>query len=157
MVVSAAWLTLIVSGCEEKIPSDAREALLSAEDFFYFSVDPNRLENIPPDEALHGWKILGKASIEDKGTRTKLIGALRKGIEANDGKVAACFNPRHAIRVTHDGKTYDFVICFECFSISYYIDGARQKGILVTDSPRTVFNEILKELGLPLAGELVKD
>ena len=48
----------------------------------------------------------------------------KKGAAEQDQNVkAGCFRPRHGIRVTLDGKTSDFVICFECWQVKVYEGG----------------------------------
>src|SRR5262249_56401493 len=72
-------------------------------------------------DGFHGWKVLGSTTVKDAETVKKLAAAFKKGVEENNGIVAACFNPRHGIRLTHDGKTVDLVICFECFSVQEFV------------------------------------
>jgi hypothetical protein len=64
-----------------------------------------------------------------------------------------CFNPRHGIRVTHDGMTADFVICFECFQVVVYVTGDKEQRFLITASPAPVFNQTLQNAKVPLARE----
>ena len=63
---------------------------------------------------------------------------------------------RHGIRVTHDGKTADFVICFECFQVMVYVAGEKEQRFLITDSPASVFNQTLQNSNIPLARESEK-
>jgi hypothetical protein len=83
--------------------------------------------------------------------RNRLATAFKKGVAENKGIVANCFNPRHGIRVTHDGKTVDFVICFECFQVQAFVDDKPVSGFLITDSPAAEFNGVLKDAKVPLA------
>src|SRR5262249_1279362 len=86
-------------------------------------------EGVPPDpppkkkpkDSLHGGRLLGKATVKDATMRKNLAAALVKGAEESNGELAACFNPRHGIRATHDGKTAEFVICFECLQVRVYV------------------------------------
>ena len=77
-------------------------------------------------------------------TRKRLVAALEKGVEENKGDVMKCFNPRHGIRVTHEGMTADFVICFECFQVMVYVAGGKGQRFLITDSPAPIFNQTLQ-------------
>src|SRR5262249_3205646 len=114
------------------------------------SLSPGRPQQKPKD-TFHGWELLGKTTVNDAETRTKLVAAFKKGVDENKGVVAACFNPRHGIRVTHDGRTVDFVICFECFSVQVFAGDKQTKGFLITDSPASAFDSVLKEAKVPLA------
>jgi len=74
-------------------------------------------------------------------------------VEENEGESMKCFNPRHGIRVTHDGVTADFVICFECFRAVVYVAGEKEQRFLITNSPASVFNQTLQHTNVPLARE----
>ena len=106
---------------DSKIPERPRAALEKADQFELLSIDPDRQQEKPKDD-FHGWKVLGRTQIKDADTRKKLVAALQKGVGENDGTVANCFNPRHGIRATHEGKTMDFVICFECLQVQVYAE-----------------------------------
>lgn len=134
---------------DNKIPDELRALLEKAEQFELLSLSPDRPREKPKD-AFHGWKVLGKTTVKDAEARNKLVAAFKKGVTDNKGIVAACFNPRHGIRVTHDGKTADFVICFECFQVQVFVGDKREKGFLITDSPAAAFDGVLKEAKVPL-------
>jgi hypothetical protein len=155
----SALVVLFLAGCggnaldtklDDKIPEPARTALQEAEQFELLSLDPRRRQEKPTSH-FHGWKVLGKTLIADGPTRKKLLLALNKGVKENEGMVAACFNPRHGIRVTHQGKTIDFVICFECFQVDMYVAEKKEKGFLTTGSPQPAFDEALRAANIPLA------
>jgi hypothetical protein len=134
---------------ENKIPDDLRTILEKAEQFELLSLSPERLQEKPKD-AFHDWKVLGKTTVKSAETRDQLVTAFKKGVAANKGIVAACFNPRHGIRVTADGKTTDFVICFECFQVQVFVGDKQDRGFLITASPQVVFDNVLKEAKVPL-------
>ena len=140
-------------GCNKKqsLPEDAAQALVKSKDFELYSLSPKPPEKDDKSDKLQGWKILGKTKVTDADVRKKLISKFEAGVAENDGTVAGCFNPRHGIRVKHKGKVYDFVICFECYQVSRYIDGKRVDGFLITDSPQATFDKVLKDAKIPLA------
>ena len=143
-------------GCSSKLPPDVEQALDNPKTFKLFSLSPRRsvpgLEALAEDsEEFHGWRILGSKEIKDVDVRSKLIAAFKTGVAENNGTVADCFNPRHGIRVTHKGKAYDFVICFECYQVKCYMDEKATEDILISSSPQAVFDKILADLKLPLA------
>jgi hypothetical protein len=154
-----ALLTLIPFGVaarsadKEKdgaIPDQARTVLEKAEQIELLSLHPDRPLD-KPKEDFHGWKVLGKTVVKDAETRKKLVAALARGVKENKGEAALCFNPRHGIRATHDGKTADFVICFECFHGRVYVGDKELKGFLTTDSPEKEFDKVLTDAKVPLA------
>lgn len=141
---------------QNKIPDEARAILDKAGEFELISLDPVRPREKPKD-AFHGWKVLGKTTVKDAETRRSLIAAFAKGVEENKGIVAACFNPRHGIRASHDGKTVDFVICFECFSVQAFMGDKSDKGFLITRSPEALFNKVLREAKVALPEKDAQD
>ena len=149
-VLVALILVASTGGGGEKIPPDALAALQEGEKFELYSLHPAKATEPPPNN-FHGWEVLGSTTIEKAEVRGKLITALKKGAEASDGAVAACFNPRHGIRAVHAGKTYDLAICFECLQVAVYVDDKRQAGFLVTDSPQPTFDNVLKDAKVKLA------
>ena len=88
------------------------------------SLDPNLEPKDGKDaDRFHGWKVLGQTTIKDADVRKKVLDAVLKGIQENKGEAANCFQPRHGLHATHEGKTVDLVICFECLQIRAYGDG----------------------------------
>jgi hypothetical protein len=149
------FATVLLVGCtgssaDSKIPAGARTALEKADQMELLSTDPASQQEKPKDD-FHGWKVLGRTQIKDADTRKKLVAALKKGVGENDGMAAACFHPRHGIRATQGSKTTDFVICFECFQVQVYAGEKRDGSFLTTDSPQPVFDQVLREAGVPLA------
>ena len=105
----------------------------------------------PLKETFHDFAVLGRTEIYDQKQRAELLRALYKGIADSDGRVGACFNPRHGISASLAGETVDLVICFECLSIETYAKD--EKPVLTTSSPQPTFNHALKKAGLPIAKE----
>jgi hypothetical protein len=149
-------LALLLSGAcpqadekENKIPEKLRALLEKAEKFELLSLSPDDREEKPKD-AFHGWRVLGRTTVKDAEIRKKLVAAFEKGVAENKGIVAKCFNPRHGIRLTVADETADFVICFECYQVKAFIGDKQAEGFLVTDSPKGVFDDVLKEANVPL-------
>jgi hypothetical protein len=129
------------------IPTGARETLEHADQFELLSLSPEHLRE-PAKIDFHGFKVLGQIYIKDAAVRRKLVLAFERGVRENDGVIAACFNPRHGIHVVHNGKTADFVICFECRQVHAYGDDGGE--FLISDSPQPVFDGVLREAHVPL-------
>ena len=146
-----ALLAVGASGCRaagNDLPKDVRAVLDNADRFELLSLDPTRQKEKPKDD-FHGWKVLGKTEVKDAPTRKKVVAALYKGVADSDGTVAACFNPRHGIRATHDGKTVELVICYECLSMQCFL-GETRSGALTTRSPQKTFDQVLTAAKVPL-------
>jgi len=98
------------------------------------SIELVSLSPTPPSPAvasfgsLGGFAILGAAVTSDKGEIAQIARSLARGIRTTDGFMAMCFNPRHAIRYTVDGKPVVVLVCFEC-----------QRGEILHAGDKTVF------------------
>jgi hypothetical protein len=160
----SALLTALLSGCgdhssdsswngklTDKIPQQARTALEQATEFELFSLDPDVPDpDHPKEEDRH--KSFGSILVKDAPTRAKILAALDAGASSDKASPAMCFEPRHAIRVLHAGKSYLIVICFECNWAKIYIDDQpEEKGFGTTNSPETAFDEVLRTARIPLA------
>jgi hypothetical protein len=132
------------------MPPAAVAALEGAQTFELLSLSPEHLSE-PPADAFHRWKVLGTTKVTDPAVRTRLISALKQGVAENvDGMVASCFNPRHGLRITANGQTTDFVICFECLQVEMHAGGVKSS-FLTMSSPQPEFDQVLKSAGIPLA------
>lgn len=153
-----AWLTftlvLAVAGrsaaADNEIPKEARAAFEKATEFELFSIDPDRqAKKDDKAELLHGWKVLGKTTLKGDAAK-KARAAIQKGIKDSDGSVAACFNPRHAVRVVSGQNTYDLVICYECLYARVYQGTESLGNFLTAPGPANVLNGILTDAKIPL-------
>src|SRR5437667_296107 len=111
-----AWLLMVVialgltgRSTAGEIPAKVKAALKKADSWELYSLDPEQRKE-PPKVAFHDWRVLGKTTVTDADTRKRLVAALEKGAKENDGTVAACFNPRHGIRIKSGDNTIDLVI-----------------------------------------------
>jgi hypothetical protein len=150
------FLLFCCLGCGgKKAPPQVLVGLENAETFELISLEPmmslEPLDQKSGEERLRGNRVLGKTTIKDKETQVRLIDALKKGAAENVGDIAMCFNPRHNLRVSHEGKTVDLLICFECLQVKCFVDGQPDVGFLTSRSPQTVFDAVLKDAGIPLA------
>jgi hypothetical protein len=148
VLLAGLCLVGVACGADNKLPDNITAILDKADQVELYSLDPSRQKEIPAGADFHGWKVLGKTTVKDDA-RKALIAALKKGIKDSDGTVAACFNPRHGIRATVDGKTADVVICFECLSMSSFL-GETKGSALTTRSPEKTFNKILTDAKVPM-------
>lgn len=145
-------LMLPATGNPNTIPAEADAVLESWPTFELLSLDPS-VPEADGEDRFHQWKVLGSTQINDAQTRTKVIAALRKGVpKYDDGSRAACFWPRHGIRVKDGEMQFDFVICFECAYAVVYA-GNNEKdigGFQIAGSPQPAFDKALKSKGVKL-------
>jgi hypothetical protein len=136
----------------DEIPDAVQTALEKAPAFELLSLDPKHPDADHPSEFLRR-KVIGKAVVTDAATRRKLLDALDEGARTPLGVPPACFDPRHAIRVQFEDKTFYLTICFECNQVCVFVDD-RKDGELefnTADSPERTFDEVLSAAGVPLA------
>ena len=151
MRISFALLIIILSGCSTSgLPTNASRALRNAETLELFSLDPEIRDKTDDPTTFHGWVILGSTKLQDGNLRDSLIDALEKGVAENDGAAAGCYDPRHGIRGTYNGKQHDFVICFQCFQARWYIDDVENQGFLLSQSPQPTFDKLLRDASVAL-------
>jgi hypothetical protein len=149
--LAIAAVLVVVWACWDKngIPAEHRAILEQAEEIEVLSLMPDHLSDPPPD-GYHGFKVLGKTTVNDAAARKRLVTSFEKGVDI-DGTPFRCFNPRHGIRATHDGQTADFVICFECSYVQTFLNGAQGRTFAISNSPAAAFDEVLKKANVPLA------
>jgi hypothetical protein len=74
---------------------------------------------IPPKPVFHGFTILGIAHVTDLKEIQRLTDSLGKAIDAGKS-IAACFSPRHALRIKKADGQIDIVVCFQCSAVRVY-------------------------------------
>ncbi len=87
--------------------------------------------------------MLARVSVKDKETRAAVVAATLKGIQESDGSIARCFEPRHGIRVVHEKKTVELLICFACSQTEVFVDGKGIGTAPTTRSPSATLNKVL--------------
>ena len=102
------------------------------------------------NEKFHEYPVLGKITITEANQRQQLINALNDSIDSSDGSVAACFIPRHGLRLTEGTDITDYVICFQCHQIKIHSNG-KVDAVLTAGDAALKFNAFLKEAGIPIA------
>lgn len=132
---------------------DDLPGLTDPDELALYSIDGrHRQPEEPPaaGETFHGYPVYGAVALTDPAARRAVASAVRAGLVEPDISAAACFWPRHGVRVTAGGRTTDYVICFECHQARIYA-GGRRKARLTGRTPQAVLDRYLAEAGVPLA------
>jgi hypothetical protein len=108
-------------------------------------------EESPNGEEFHGCPVLGKVEIRDSKQRRAIIDELRSAYLRRPSQALRCFIPRHAVRVVHDGRTTDFVICFQCYWFVEHTGTEQKVGRTISRSAEPFFNKLLTDANIPLA------
>ena len=152
LIVSVGLFTLC--GCDnpaKRFPPDPDELTL-------YSIDGVSMwKEIAPTPAqikaglLFGSPVLGKVDVTDPELRRQVMAAVIGDTNKNP-PMAACFYPRHALRVKKGEEVYHIVICFQCSNYeSYHGDEkATRRGGPISSESKPLLNRILSEAGVPL-------
>jgi hypothetical protein len=133
---------------EEKLPDAARTALEKADAIDVLSLDPQGDDE--SKDAFHDYKVLARATVTDDDARKAVVAAVLKGVAESDGAVAKCFEPRHGLHVVYKGKTYDFLICYQCSQIQVFAEAAEEpETVGTTAASRAALDKALRESGAP--------
>lgn len=93
---------------------------------------------VPPEQEFHGYLILGQTKVAVTDQLKTVISTIDESGRHWTGGVAACFIPRHGIRVTKNGESHDLLICYECLSAILF-RGSKQTGIIhFSTDPRLI-------------------
>lgn len=148
-------------GCGEVAPPSAKvddlpaflRPLAEADKVTLYSIDGSMKapgEDRPKAaQEFRGYPVLGSVEISPVERRAEMILALKRGTEDLDHGFARCFWPRHALRAEKDGKSVDYVICFECSWIKVFGDGGVQD-IVTKKGAQDLLNRHLKAAGAPI-------
>ena len=132
------------------VPAAAWTCLRQPRQMTVYSTIPD-----PADPALagarffHGYRILGEVSVSAATDQQRVAETIKDAV-LHFPDPSICFNPRHGIRVTDGHSAYDFVICFECGLMDFYV-GDQHVGGTEIGGPPDVLNSILTAAGVPLA------
>jgi hypothetical protein len=114
---SAADLTSV-------LPSEAQQAFATAISVELFGISPYR---DPAKPNFHGHPVLKR--VVATADRTRILSALTESMRGAP-EPARCFIPRHALRVQTSGRTYDYLLCFECGRMRLLTDGKQTNFVL---------------------------
>jgi hypothetical protein len=147
-VIVLAGAPAVSADEKNKLPDEVVAALEKAQKIEVYSLTGDRADK--GADAWHGYGSLGKTTLKQGDDVKKLIDAVKKGV-ADGGPGARCFIPRHGISVTHDGKTYDLIICFECSWIYVFEGDKRLVTVTTTGAAHKQLDKWLTNAGVKLA------
>lgn len=144
---SAATRQTTMAEVNRAFPPESYRLFLKAEKLTLYALKP---ESTNTDaEKFQGYEVAGKTEIAEVKHQKELKGAFIR--EMAGAKGAACFNPRHGLRVETEGKTIEIVICFECGNFAVHFGDEKGKGAVNAQYLESPFNQILQNAGISVA------
>ncbi len=146
---------LIKKNKRESISNAIWHCLQHPKEMTLFSIDPIDSEDLKPtdkENIFHGFKSLGSTPILNLETQGIIAKEIENAVTAMGKSQAKCFWPRHGVRITDGKSVYDFLICFECYTLHLYEDERKTNEVVIGGSG-DVFNEILIKANVPLPKE----
>lgn len=104
-------------------------------------------------EILHGYPVLGKVEVIDIQRKQEILQAVKEAVRTNSEPEAACFIPRHALRVEKAGVTVDMLICFQCrnYTVVQENDQGKPRTGRISSAAKPLLNQVLSDADVPLA------
>jgi hypothetical protein len=128
-------------------PEKHRRILEEAAELEMFSIGGTAGQKA--EEEFRYFGVVGKMRVTDGRIKAELVSALFDGV-ATPSNMMGCFKPHHGVRATHEGKTVDLLICFECQNFKGFAESGEFGGA-ISKLPEDLFNRILTSGGVPLS------
>lgn len=136
----------------ESLGEEVYDVLQQSQRLELISVQPREsIEEVK--HSFHQHELVGRTIITEPKEKAELLASFYDGlVPYGKGLKYGCFEPRHGLRATHNGKTADLLICFSCHQFNTYLNGKAVKSYeFVTDAPRPTFDRNLKNADIPIA------
>jgi len=141
---------------ENVLPASVLLALRTPEKVELYSLEPETPSRGKEDNHhLQGVDILGSTTLSPENAN----GAIHEFVSAVDrwaGVSAACFDPRHALRITNNGHIYDLLLCYQCMGLEAYRDDTLLCEIGAAGSPKYL-NDLLSAANVPLSNTAITE
>jgi hypothetical protein len=149
----------------QSVPEPVKSALEKTNGIELTSLHPYQpatLGGEKQDWIYYERRSLGGIQVTDPTTIRFLLAALNEGLGDYDNEEpgpSECYDPRHRIRVMHQGKTINLDICFSCGIVAVYVDGKldKQQDFYTYERAQQVFDAFLTAGKIPLAPKFVTD
>lgn len=128
---------------QKTFPLDSHEVYTNGKNITLYSLEPSR-SSAAHKEDFYGYPVLAKGEIKDEKFVYLLKRSLKNALSSDRG--AACFNPRHGLRIADGDKVLDIVICFECSNIEAHYMGKDSSSGIESVIAEAVFNQAIKDL-----------
>jgi hypothetical protein len=136
---------------DNKLPADAASALSHPDTAVLYSLEPwappSAKENAP---LFDEWYILGKVTLSGDQVAVATNTFKAAITPARNQWQASCFDPRHGLRLTSLGHSYDFILCYQCAQLGVMRDGKPLVSLDAFGKPDTL-NALLAAAHIPVS------
>lgn len=147
-------LILAAAGCGGSTSTATTSTIVTPDELTLYAIDGlvnEPAEFVTDDKHFRGYLVLGKVEITEPKARLEIMRAINDGISESDGTVASCFWPRHGVHVETEGKTIDFVICYECLQVYVFSGRERPDMQPTSEKHQAMLTDRLTAAGIKLA------
>lgn len=118
----------------KKLIAELRKDLDKAERMELYRLNARALPEGNPQKKkeFHGYEILAEVTVSSGNQRKGAAAFLGSKLHWSEFRKAACFNPRHGMKLVSGKRTLEFLICFECWQVDVY-EGGKGLGRLAVD------------------------
>ena len=102
----------------------------------------------PPERLFHGYRVLGRASIDYVAQRRQLVSAFYQSAREGD-RAMLCFMPHHALHALRGSAVVDIVICFHC-GLYQVFDGQERPFAELSTLAQSLYERVVREHHLPV-------
>lgn len=95
--------------------------------------------------------VRGRLELMDLTERLRVAEAVIADVAAAKKVDMLCFNPRHEIQATKDGKVLRLVICYQCVAIKVCEAGKESVRLNLSGTSAAVLNQLLAKAGIPIS------
>ena len=151
VAVFAFWLFSRQPAAEQlksAFPSDSFSVFQNGDSMTLFAIKP--LREGSKDDNFQGYPVLGKSEIKNPNFAAFLKRSFLNDVANSFDVPPACFSPRHGIRVVHEGKELDLIICYECMQFVSRFDG-ETGGTTLSGLSKAIFDKTLRDAGITIA------
>jgi hypothetical protein len=127
--IGTAWLIYHTYHPANHFSERQLRPFFEAQEWIIYSLDPSVFRDESLQDSFHGFFALGSHRENTPRLLQEVVQELNDAAEKWTGGIDKCFNPRHGIRVSKDGKNFDLSICYECSRVHIY-EGMNEVGVM---------------------------
>ena len=133
-----------------RLPVQVLRALETPSEATLYSLHPDPRAPYWFASRFRGYRVLGRLPLKNEIHRLQVARAVAQAAQTYQGNFKCVFSPRHGLRVQSRGKTYDFLICYECSQMEVYAEEREIAELSIGGSP-DLMNSMLRAAHVRIA------